>query len=155
MVNNAVSVRRAWPFWTAAVLAIVGGGLISGVLAHAPSRPVMWLVAYLVLVVGVAQVALAAGQIWLAASPASRVLLVSEWALFNAASVLVIAGTLLGNGAWVNIGALLLAAALALFLRGVRHATGGWPVYAFRGLVGLLGCGALVGVALTLWHARP
>ncbi len=152
---NLAAVRRAWPFWAAAVLAVVGGGLISGVLAHAPSRQAMWLVAYLVLVVGMAQVALAVGQAWLAVSPAPRALLAGEWILFNAANALVIAGTLLGHAAWVSVGALWLAAALLLFLRGVRGAVGAWPVYAFRGLVGLLGCSALVGVGLTLWRARP
>ena len=60
MVINTLAVRRAWPFWAVAGLAIVGGGLIAGFLAHVPSRPAMWLVAYLVLVVGAAQAALAA-----------------------------------------------------------------------------------------------
>lgn len=151
---NAVALRRAWPFWAAAVLGIVGGGLIAGFLAHAPSRSAMWLVAYLVLVVGMAQAGLAAGQAWLATSSPTPGMLAGEWILFNMANVLVIAGTLLGHPAWVNFGALLLAAGLALFLRGVRQASAGWPVRAYRGLVLLLGCSALVGVALTLWRTR-
>jgi hypothetical protein len=68
---------------------------------------------------------------------------------------LVIGGTLLVHAAWVDVGALLLAAALALFLRGVRGAAGGWLVGVYRGLVLLLGGSALVGVALTLWRTRP
>lgn len=154
MVINPLAVRRAWPFWVAAALGIVGGGLIAGFLAHTPSRPAMWLVAYLVLVVGVAQGALAAGQAWLAASPASSAMWASEWILFNAANTLVIGGTLLAHAAWVNVGALLLAVALALFLRGVRGVARGWLVGVYRGLVVLLGGSALVGVALTLWRTR-
>lgn len=154
MVGNLAAVRRAWPFWAIAALGIVGGGLIAGFLAHAPSRPAMWLVAYLVLVVGVAQGALAAGQAWLAPSPATPVLLTTEWVLFNAANALVIGGTLLAHAAWVNAGVLVLAAALALFLHGVRGAARGWLARAYRGLVWLLGCSALVGLGLALWRAR-
>ena len=154
LMIDTVAVRRAWPFWAVAGLAIVGGGLIAGFLAHVPSRPAMWLVAYLVLVVGAAQAALAAGQAALAPAPSSTALLATEWVLFNAANALVIGGTLLVHAAWVSTGALLLAAALALFLRGVRGATGGWQVGIYRGLVVLLGCSALVGVGLTLWGAQ-
>ncbi len=154
-LTNIVAIRRAWPFWVVAMLAVVGGGLIAAALAHAPSRQAMWLVAYLVLVVGVAQAALAAGQAWLAPSPPSRGLVAGQWLLFNAANALVVAGTLFAHRAWVNVGALLLAAALALFLRGVRGAGGGWPIHAYRGLALLLGCSALVGVVLALWRARP
>ncbi len=114
----------------------------------------MWLVAYLVLVVGVAQSALAGGQAWLAPSRLKPVLLASEWGLFNAANSLVIAGTLLGHPGWVHVGTLVLIAALALFLRGVRHAAAGWPVRVYRMLVVLLGGSALVGVGLTLWRMR-
>ena len=152
LVIDVMAVRRAWPFWTAATLGIIGGGLIAGFLAHTPSRSAMWLVAYLVLVVGTAQAALAAGQAWLAPSAPTAGWLASEWLLFNAANVLVIAGVLRGHGAWVNVGALLLAAALALFLRGVRGGAGGWLAGAYRGLVVLLGCSALIGVGLMALH---
>ena len=101
-----MAVRRTWPFWVAAALGIVGGGLIAGFLAHTPSRPAMWLVAYLVLVVGVAQV-LAAGQVWLAPFPASPALLASEWILFNAANALVIGELQRVSRSIIDLGALM------------------------------------------------
>ena len=115
----------------------------------------MWLVAYLVLVVGVAQSALAGGQAWLAPSRTPPVLHASEWGLFNVANALVIGGTLLGHPVWVHAGALVLIAALALFLHGVRHAAAGWSIRIYRVLVVVLGGSALVGVGLTLWRMRP
>jgi hypothetical protein len=41
-----------------------------------------------------------------------------------------------------------------MFLRGVRGAARGWLARAYRGLVWLLGCSALVGLGLALWRAR-
>lgn len=155
MINTTVAIRRALPFWIFAAFAVVAGGALAAALAHAPTRLVMWLVAYLVLVVGVAQAALAAGQLWLAPMPPSRGLVLGQWLLFNAANGLVAGGTLLAQRAWVNAGTLLLVVALALFLRGVRGATKGWPIRIYRALVWLLGCSALVGVGLTWLRTRP
>lgn len=154
LFKSAVAIRRALPFWVLAVFAVIAGGVLAAALAHAPTRLAMWLVAYLVLVVGVAQAALAAGQAWLAPVPPSRRLVLGQWLLFNAANGLVAGGTLLARRAWVAVGTLLLVAALVLFLRGLRGAVGGWPVHAYRALVFLLGCSALVGVGLGLLRAQ-
>lgn len=143
----------AAPFMQIAVLAIVSGGLIAAAVAHAPTPHAVWLVAYLVLVVGVAQFALGAGQAWLAAVPSSARLRAGECLLFNAGNALVIAGTLWRHVAWVIVGALLLVAALGLFFRGVRRARGGLWLYAYRTLLVLLGASALVGVLLATWRA--
>lgn len=142
--------RSAAPFMLVATLAIVVGGSVSAALAHAPTRPAMWLVAYLVLVVGVAQWLLGVGQSWLAHLPPRPALLVSEFLLFNVANGLVMAGTLMTHPAWVNIGAVLLMLALALFLFGVRRAPRGGLVYAYRAVLLLLGGSAGVGVLLTM-----
>lgn len=148
------ALRRALPFWVLALVALIAGGVLAAALAHAPTRLAMWLVAYLVLVVGVAQAALAAGQVWLAPVPPSRGLMLGQWLSFNVANGLVAGGTLLAQRAWVTGGTLLMVAALALFLRGVRDAASGWPVRVYRALVCLLGCSALIGVGLALLRAR-
>ncbi len=143
-----------WLFATTGLVAIIAAGALSAALAHAPTRAAMWLTAYLVLVVGIAQVALGAGQAGLASRPPPSALLGSQWLLFNGANALVISGRLLVRPAAVAVGAVLLAMALGLFLRGVRGADGGWLLQVYRLLVALLACSALVGVGLSLFTAQ-
>ena len=150
---DRLAFRRALPCVTVALLGITAGGAISAALAHVPSRPLMWLVAYLVLVVGVAQGALALVQARVVVRPPSRVLAAAQCIAFNLANALVIAGTLLAHAAWVSAGAVLLVVALGLFLRGVRGGRG-VLVLTYRVLVATLAASALVGVALTVWRAR-
>ena len=150
---DRIGFRRALPCVTVALLGVVVGGAISAVLAHAPARPVMWLVAYLVLVVGVAQGALALVQAGVALRPPSRGLVAAQCITFNLANALVIAGTLLAHPAWVSAGAVLLVVALGLFMGGVRGARGAL-VWVYRVLVATLAASALVGVALAVWRAR-
>lgn len=151
--TDPIALRRAIPCVGVALLGIVAGGVISAVLAHAPARAVMWLVAYLVLVVGVAQGVLALVQAHVARQPPSRALVAAQCIAFNLANALVIAGTLRGHPAWVSVGAVLLVAALGLFLRGVRGSRGAL-VQIYRLLLATLAVSALVGLALALWHAR-
>lgn len=132
------------------MLAIIGGGLLSAALAHAPSRPVMWLVAYLVLVVGVAQAVFGAGQARLAPVAPPWRLVAPQWLLFNTGNALVMAGTLDGHPGWVTAGAVLFVVALALFMTGVLRAGNGVAVTAYRTLLVLLGMSAAVGVVLAL-----
>ena len=145
--------RGVWLFAGTGAMAIIVAGALSAALAHAPTRAAMWLTAYLVLVVGVAQSGLGVGQARLATRPPTAALLGSQWLLFNGANALVVAGRLLGRPAAVVLGAVVLAAALALFLRGVRG-TGGWLLWVYRLLVALLACSALVGVGLSLFTAQ-
>ncbi len=153
--SNASAVwRLAAPFMVVAVLAIVGGGLISAALAHAPTQRGMWLVAYLVLVVGVAQWLIGVGQSRLARLSPSVGLVATECTLFNTGNGLVVAGTLVGHIAWVGAGALLLIAALMLFLHGVRHTPGSAMLYAYRALLLLVGASAIVGLVLATVRAR-
>lgn len=146
------ALRRAAPGSAIAVLAVLAGGALAAAFAHAPSRPMMWLVAYLVLVVGVAQAALTLAQAGLALRTPSVAMVVWQCVAFNLANALVIAGTLLAQPVAVTVGAVLLVVALALFARAVRGARG-WPAWVFRALVGWLGVSALVGVGLALWRA--
>ncbi len=146
--NRFAGWRAATPFTVIAVLAIVVGGSVSAALAHVPTRHAMWLVAYLVLVVGVAQFGLGVGQSWLAQARPSRGLLAAECALFNVGNVFVMAGTLAGHVAWVSVGIVLVIAALAMFFYGVRGPAGRRWLYVYRAMVVLVGASALVGLLL-------
>lgn len=153
--RHAAAVRGIWLFAGTGAMAIIVAGALSAALAHVPTRAAMWLAAYLVLVVGVAQIGLGVGQARLASRPAGAALLGSQWLLFNGANALVVAGRLLVRPADVVLGAAVLAVALGLFLRGVRGAGGGWLLWIYRLLVALLACSALVGVGLSLFTAQP
>ncbi len=138
-------------FLVAALLAILAAGFVSAATAHAPSRPMMWMVAYLVLVAGVAQGVLGLGQALLPARPPSPRWRAGEWVLFNAGNLGVIAGTLAASTAWVTVGTVLFVASLAAFLAGVRGAgRGGWLLLAFRAVLVIVCLGACVGLALSI-----
>lgn len=146
--------RSADPFIVVAALAVVVGGVVSAALAHAPTRHAMWLVAYLVLVVGVIQFCLGVGQSRLARALPSTGLRASEWGAFNAGNLLVMAGTLAGHVAWVSVGTVLLVGALALFFFGVRRASGRPLLYVYRAMLLLVGASGLVGLLLATLRAR-
>jgi hypothetical protein len=59
---SVTDLRRAWPLLAPGVLGVISGGLIAAAVSHAPTSGTVWLAAYLVLVVGVAQLALGLGQ---------------------------------------------------------------------------------------------
>src|SRR6185312_9648817 len=65
--------RAARPFLLTALLALLFAGFVAAAIAHAPTRSLVWMVAYLVLVAGVAQGVLGLGQALLPGQPpASR-----------------------------------------------------------------------------------
>lgn len=118
--------RPALPFIVIGGAAIVAGGLVSAASALTPSYTASWAVAYLVLVVGVAQLILGLGQSSLATKRLAGGLIVGEAAAFNLGNVGVLAGTVFGQPVVVYVGAALIVAAQALFLWAVR---GGWSVH--------------------------
>lgn len=114
--------RSASAFVYIGVASVVAGGLVAAVtrpagLAHGP-----WLAAYLVLVSGVAQVGLGAGQAWLAKTAPPGGTTGAELLLWNGGNLAVVAGTLVATPPIVDVGGLALLAALVLFLAGVRRA---------------------------------
>ncbi len=143
--------RVARPFLLTALLALLLAGLVAAAVAHAPTRPLVWMVAYLVLVAGVAQGVLGLGQAWLPERlPAPR-WRAGEWLLFNLGNLGVIAGTLRVSPALVAAGTALFVAALLAFLLGVRGAgRGGWLLHAFRAVLVVTCLGACVGLALSV-----
>lgn len=101
---------------------IVAGGFVAAINSAAPFTHGSWLAAYLVLVGGVAQIALGAGRLALGvpAAPARlRRLQLIGWNVGNAA---VMGGVLAGSLAVVVVGSVPLLAALGGFAVGVRAA---------------------------------
>jgi len=139
-------------FVATALLAMIAGGLIAAVTAHAPARLVVWMVAYLVLVVGVAQMVLGLGQALLPQRLPSSSWRAGEWLLFNAGNAGVVVGTLLGAAALVSLGTALFIIALVLFFLGVARAQGGWLLRIYQGLLAIVCIGALVGLLLSWLH---
>lgn len=143
----------ALPFVLVALLAIVGGGLVAAIVAHAPSRPLVWMVAYLVLVAGVAQAALGVGQAWLALRAPSVRRATAQCLLFNLGNAGVIAGTLCASSLLAGSGTVAFVAALLLFLHGTRGARAGWARVIYRGLLALVATGAAIGLLLSVLRA--
>lgn len=140
-----------WPFLATALLAILAGGVVAAAMAHAPTRLLMWMVAYLVLVAGMAQVVLGLGQALLPTKLPSLRWRAGEWLLFNAGNAGVIVGTLRDFSWLVVMGTALFVASLATFLFGVRDAAhGGWLLHVFRAVLVIVCLGACVGLVLSI-----
>ncbi|HET8554236.1 MAG TPA: hypothetical protein VFL78_05360 [Rhodanobacteraceae bacterium] len=137
-------------FLVAALAALLVAGFTAAAVAHAPTRSLVWMVAYLVLVAGVAQGVLGLGQALLPARLPSTRWRIGEWVLFNLGNVGVIFGTLWTSMAWVAVGTVLFVASLVAFLCGVRGAGRGWLLLAFRAVLVMTCLGACVGLGLTL-----
>lgn len=141
----------AIPFLALGTAAIVFGGLFSAATARSATYHSAWFVAYLVLIVGLAQVALGVGQWWLATKPLGPAIVVTELVLFNLGNAGVIVGTLLTTSFWVDAGSALLVLALALFgwkvLSPRRRGVALWGYWALLALL-------LVSVAVGIFFAH-
>lgn len=139
----------AAPFACMAGLAIVASGCVAAAIAYSATQPLVWMVAYLVLVVGVMQAVFGVGQAWLAARVPGRVTTWGEWILFNAGSAGVIAGTLCANTVVVAIATLVFAGSIAWFLIGVRRCRfHRWGI-AYRVLLALIFTSACIGLVIS------
>lgn len=128
--------------------AIIVGGLFSAVTARAATYHSAWLVAYLVLIVGVAQIILGIGQRQLAVMPLGVGGTLALALLYNLGNVGVMYGTLQAATLWVDVGSALLVIALlwcAWAARSPRRSPARWAYWLFVAL--LLGS-VIVGVAL-------
>jgi hypothetical protein len=143
------------PFTAIGVLCITAGGLAAAT-ASAPSEHTTWAAAYLVLVLvgGIAQVGLGFGQATFTAGTSTPVLAsqVAGWNLGNAA---VLAGTLQGSTAVVDLGGALLVVTLGLLARGLSPTgvrpvggAGRWCLYGYRVLMVILFVSIPVGLVL-------
>lgn len=141
--------RSALPFLALGTAAILVGGVIAAAVAHNPGRDVVWMVAYLVLVVGLAQIILGIGQIVLADKLVPGILVAAQFLLFNIGNAGVIAGTVADTFPPVAVGTVLVLIGLGLFLYGSRGSAHGRLRNGYRSLIGLIAIGALVGLVLS------
>lgn len=153
-----VALIRLWdrravfgPFALAGLTAVLAGGIVAAVIAApAPTRHGTWAAAYLVLVLGLSQLALGAGQALLAAAPPTPRHTLVTAALFNLANLGVIAGVLSDRVSVLDAGSALLFVALGLFLYGVRRSDGPrWPLFAYRGVLIVLAVSIPIGLLVT------
>lgn len=140
-------------FLVTALAAIIAAGLISAMTAHAGSRALMWMVAYLVLVAGIAQGVLGLGQALLPARPPAPRWRIGQWLALNAGSASVIAGRLLELHWLIGFGTALVMLALAGFLVAVRRHGSGWVSWLFRGVLWITLLGACTGLVFSLTGA--
>ncbi|UUT35945.1 hypothetical protein [Microbacterium elymi] len=99
--------RRALPFFVAALVFVVAGGMLAAATAYTTTQKTAWATAYLVLVGGVAQAGLGAAMGWLA-QRAGAVLTWTGFVLFTVGNLGVLGGqlsglvplTFVGGGCW-------------------------------------------------------
>jgi hypothetical protein len=129
---------------------VVMGGVVAAVTRPFELDVGPWLAAYLVLVGGVAQVALGLGQAWIAAVVPGRRLVQAESMTWNLGVAAVIVGTLATAPAAMTLGGVSLAVGLGLFLGGVRRirSAPSWVVVLYRGVIAILLVSIPVGVGL-------
>jgi hypothetical protein len=144
--------RPGWlPFAAAGGTLIVAGGLVSAVNGATAFAHGSWLAAYLVLVGGVAQVALGLGPPALGAPEPAPWLTRAQLILWNAGSLVVPAGVLSGLPGLVAAGSVALLAALSGFAIGARRTAGRrGGALAYRALLAVLGVSVFVGLALAV-----
>jgi hypothetical protein len=155
--NDAVAASHerwipALPFIALGSISIIAGGLVAAVTAISPTRHATWTAAYLVLVVGVAQLGIGTGQALLAPKLPSSRLITAELLTWDIGNAGVIAGTLMDRVVLVDLGGALLAVSLVLFILGARGHTGKhrWLLYLYRLLITIV----LVSIPMGLLIAR-
>ena len=130
-------------------LAIVVGGLVAAVTGPLALAKGSWLAAYLVLVVGVGQVALGAARILGPRGTRHGWVLFAMWLFGN---VHVMVGTLRRESWMVDVGGVACVVALVFALLHSRHLPNGLVVWAYRGLLLLMLLSVPVGLMLS--HLR-
>jgi hypothetical protein len=148
--------RWPWarPFTLLAAGCIVGGGVVAAVARPTGFGYGSWTAAFLVLVLGVAQIALGGGQAWIAAETPDRRFVQGQLIGWNLGGALVITGTLTAVPALTSVGGVVEALALVLFLIGVRHAGSAprWARLVFRTVVAVMAVSIPIGLVLAWIH---
>lgn len=157
-VLNQLWDRRAVfaPFAALGSVSVLTGGIVAAAIAAPhPTRHGVWAVAYLVLVGGVSQIALGAGQALLTDTPTSAKRAGITAVLFNLANIGVLTGVISGLIPVLHPSATLLMVTLGLCLYGVRGSTRrGWPLYSYRLIVAVLALSIPIGLVVTTLGPR-
>lgn len=132
------------------VICIVGGGVVAAISRPTEFGTGPWVAAYLVLVGGVAQIALGAGRALLDSEPpriASTIIEVVAWNIGVAATI---GGTLLASPVLTTIGGLATAAALVGFLTNLHRSPdiARWVTDAYRVFVAFVLLSVPIGLVL-------
>jgi len=139
-------------FSVLSAVAIIGGGLLSAIFAHRPTRVMMWTSAYLVLAVGVVQFGLVTGwqQLHLTASP----LVIAGFVLYNIGSGMVVVGRWLKGKraglASIYVGSGLLAVSMLVIGGLALQAQASWTLGWFLALVLVILISMPIGVVLSM-----
>jgi hypothetical protein len=138
------------PFVFVGTASVVAGGLVAAVTRPLDLELGSWLAAFLVLVGGVAQIALGAGQAWLAGGLPSNRRLVGEAIAWNAGLAATIAGSLLAVPVATTAGGLATAVALVLFLDATPRSGAGprWMALCYRSVLAVVLVSTPIGLAL-------
>ena len=152
-IRQSRGIRRDDSFLAVGGACIVAGGLVAAVTEPLHLAHGSWAAAYLVLVGGVAQIALGTSQRALTGRETPTPVLLTELAAWNLGSALVIGGTLVGNPVVVDAGGVALVVALAVLARTVGGGAGPrWAVWTYRGVLAVLL--ASIPIGLILAHMR-
>lgn len=143
------ALRRALPFFVAALVCVIAGGLLAAATAYVTTQKTAWATAYLVLVGGVAQAVLGAAMGWLA-QHARMPLAWAAFVLFTLGNIGVLAGQLSGLLPLTFAGGALLVIALALVIAATRRGAPAHPVllWAFRIVAVILAVSIPTGLVL-------
>jgi hypothetical protein len=128
----------------------VAGGLVAAVARPLDLELGSWLAAFLVLVGGVAQIALGAGQAWLCDERPPRRQRDREAVGWNVGVAATVAGSLAAVPVLTSVGGVTMAVALVLFLHGTRASDSGprWALVSYRAVLVVVLVSTPVGLAL-------
>lgn len=143
--------RMALPFLVVGTIGVVAGGVVAAFTGPAGWERGSWAAAYLVLVVGVAQVGMGAGQAILASHAPKWARLGLECVLWNGASGAVIVGALIEVPYLVGIAGVALLGAVGLFASAPRTTSRRyrWAARGYRFVLIVLTVSTPIGIAMS------
>ena len=138
-------------------LAICAGGVLAAFTARKPTRFIMWLTAYLVLIVGVAQLGLAYS--WLELNLHTGWITVFAFIVYDFGNIAVILGRALkGQTKWAKYfvykGGVLLAVSMAILLYGAHGVALSWTSVLFYALTIIILVSMPIGLMLSSRRTR-
>lgn len=156
MIPAKASPNAAIAMQAIGLAAVVAGGLVAAVTDPLDLERGSWVAAYLVLVAGVAQGAMGAARRHHPEREPSRRLGWTQLVAWNAGSLAVVVGTLVGRPLLVDAGSVLLGAALIIAFAAARTGPAELPVrrwfFAYRLVLIVLVVSVPIGMVLS--HVR-